>query len=251
MQKLSELSKNKKKYTPFLLLQMITCGIFCLWAVMGSLPTGWVYDIGAGEGKEQGQWPDKTVDLLERQEDAKDCFVSQEAVTLKGGALVECPLMRLRDVEWQGEHTTRVKRVRRTVFISEYQLLSNPDAWWRKLVRIFVTGGTYNRYFLMELPDKSYLCTYFDDYLLLRNSLRREDVYPVGYMRRSTPQERQMLEGMAKKYGVGADYVLDMYRHGKMSGNTDLLLRFAVAFLGTCAICLVLDRLKSCLKAKK
>lgn len=246
MQKLSELSKQKEKYTSMLLLQIFICGIFCLWAVMGSLPTGWIYDIGTGEGKQQGQWPDNTVRQLERQEDAEDFFRSQEPVTLKSGVLVECPLMRLRDVEWRGEHTTRVKRVQRTVFISEYQLMPNAATWWRKLVRIFITGGTYNRYFLMELPDKSYVCAYFDDYLLLKNTLRQKSIYPTGYLRQSTPQERQILEGMAEVYGVSADYVLDMYRHGKMSGNMDLLLRFAFAFIGACAICFGFGRLERC-----
>ncbi len=235
---------KKNKYSPLLLLQIAACGIFCLWIVMGSFPTGWIYDIGVSEGTAQGEWPDSSVSQLTGQEALESYFLQQTPTTVNGSHLIQCPLMRLRDVNWAGEHHTRVKRVKRTVYVSEYLTLSNPVSWWQNILRVFATGGSYNRYFLMELADSSYVCVYFDDYILWRNMFSEGSIFPTGYLRQSTADERSMLESMEGKYHVNASYVLDLYRHGKMSESIDLILRAVLAFIGTCAICLVWDQVK-------
>ena len=84
----------------------------------------------------------------------------------------------------------------------------------------------------MELGDNSWLCVYFDDYLTLTGT----EVYPVGYVRYTTTEERRMLERMAEDYEVDTVYVLDMYRHGKVNWMPDLALRLAVLAVGGFAV---------------
>ena len=81
---------------------------------------------------------------------------------------------------------------------------------------------------------------YFDDYLKLTGT----DRYPVGYVRSATIQERQMLERMAEDYDVDSKYVLDMYRHGKVTWVTDMLLRFGVLVVVITIITVVWDSIK-------
>ena len=78
--------------------------------------------------------------------------------------------------------------------------------------------------YLTELGDGSWLCVYFDDYLTLTG----EDEYPTGYIRYTTTEERRVLNQMQADYDVDPVYVLDMYRHGKVSWMLDVLLRLAV-----------------------
>ncbi len=85
-------------------------------------------------------------------------------------------------------------------------------------------GGYYNRYYLTGLEDGSWLCVYFDDYLILTGT----DSYPTGYVRYTTTEERRILNQMAEDCEVDTVYVLDMYRHGKVSWMIDVLLRLAV-----------------------
>ena len=61
-------------------------------AVMAALPTGWLYDLWAGTGTEQGQEPDAGVELIRRQEDIEAFFLSQAPATVPGGELRACPL---------------------------------------------------------------------------------------------------------------------------------------------------------------
>jgi len=222
-------------------------GAVLVLAVMTALPTGWLYDLWAGTGAEQGKQPSGDVQQLQRQEEIETCFLSNAPVTVAGGELAPCPLARLRDVGQEGTHYHHNGGTKRSVYVSEYITADYPLSAWEYVLQRVAAGGFYNRYYLMELGDNSWLCVYFDDYLTLTGT----DTYPTGYVRYTTTEERRMLNRMAEDYDVNPAYVLDMYQHGKMSGNTDLLLRFAVAFLGTCAICLLLDRLKSCLKAQK
>ena len=84
--------------------------------------------------------------------------------------------------------------------------------------------GYYNRYYLTELEDGSWLCVYFDDYLTLTGG----DEYPTGYLRYTTTEERRALSQMQADYDLDPVYVLDMYRHGKVSWMLDVLLRLAV-----------------------
>ncbi len=90
-----------------------------------------------------------------------------------------------------------------------------------------LVGGFYNRYYLTELEDGSYLCVYFDDYLTLMGA----DEYPTGYVRYTTTEERWTLNQMAEDYDIDTVYVLDMYRHGKVSWMLDILLRLAALFV--------------------
>ena len=87
-----------------------------------------------------------------------------------------------------------------------------------------LAGGFYNRYYLMELEDSSYLCIYFDDYLTLTGA----EEYPTGYIRYTSTEERRMLNQMSEDYDVDSVYVLDMYQHGKVNWMLDVTLRLAV-----------------------
>ena len=66
--------------------------------VVLALPTGWLYDLWAGTGTEQGQQPGGDVQQLQRQEEIETCFLGSTPATVDGGELAACPLARLRDV---------------------------------------------------------------------------------------------------------------------------------------------------------
>ena len=116
------------------------------------------------------------------------------------------------------------------MYVSEYIAADYPLSLWDRAVQSMV-GGFYNRYYLLELDDGTCLCTYFDDYLTLMGG-----EYPAGTVRHTTTEERRMLERMAEDYEVDTVYVLDMYRHGKVSWMPDLALRLAVLAVGGFAV---------------
>ena len=198
-------------------------GAALVFAVMAALPTGWLYDLWAGTGTEQGQEPGAGVELIRCQEDIEAFFLSQAPATVPGGELTACPLARLRDVGQEGVHARSRHGVRRSVYVSEYVTADYPIPTWQRLLQGAI-GGFYNRYYLMELGDNSWLCVYFDDYLTLTGT----DTYPTGYVRYTTTEERRMLKRMAEDYDVDPVYVLDMYRHGKVNWMVDIGLRLAV-----------------------
>ena len=204
------------------ILRNIICAALVLLVLLAA-PTGWLYDLRAGEGTGQGQRPSADVQWLQRQEDIETFFLSSTPATVNGGELVACPLARLRDGAQEGEHTHHNSGVKRSVNISEYIYANYPLPPLQRFVQGFV-GGYYNRYHLLKLEDGSWLCVYFDDYLALTGA----DNYPTGYVRYTTTEERRMLNQMAEDYDVDPVYVLDMYRYGKVSWMMDILLRLAV-----------------------
>ncbi len=205
------------------ILRNVVLTVLAFWLVLAT-PTGWLYDLWAGTGTGQGQRPGEGVSQLRRQEDVQSFFYTQTPATVTGGGdLVACPLARLRDVEQEGVHYYNSTSAKRAAYISEYIFADYPLPPWQRALQGLV-GGFYNRYYLTELEDGSYLCVYFDDYLTLVDG----DQYPTGYVRYATAEERRMLDRMAADYGVDTVYVLDMFRHGKVSWMLDLLLRLGV-----------------------
>ena len=211
--------------------QMLIGLIACLWIIMGSFPTGWLYDLGAGTGTEQGQKPGSDVSQLHGQNEVEQLFLDQKPVTVTGREVISCPLMRLRDLRQEGTHYTRGHGIKKTVNISEYCMFSYPGNLLQTVSRLFLTSAFYNSYHLLELEDGSYICAYFDDYLLYQNLLNGEIDYPTGYIRYTTTEERRMLNQMSKDYDVNPVYVLDMYRYGKSSWMIDLSLRLVITFV--------------------
>ena len=213
---------KKESVSLVIVLQNVIYIVLSLLVLL-SAPTGWLYDLWAGEGTEQGQQPGADVQKLRQQEDIETCFLSNTPATVNGGDLAACPLARLRDTGQAGVHTHNNSGVKRTVSVSEYIYADYPLPPLQRFVQGFV-GGYYNRYYLAELEDGSWLCVYFDDYLAWMGA----DNYPTGYVRYTTTEERRMLNQMAEDYDVDSVYVLDMYRHGKVSWMLDVLLRLAV-----------------------
>ena len=205
------------------ILRNIVCAALALWLMLAA-PTGWLYDLWAGTGTGQGQRPGEGVQQLRRQEDVSSCFYAQTPATVTGGDLVACPLARLRDVGQEGTHYHHNGGAKRSVYVSEYITADYPLSAWEYALQRVAAGGFYNRYYLMELGDNSWLCVYFDDYLALTGT----DTYPIGYVRYTTTEERWMLKQMAEDYDVNPVYVLDMYRHGKVNWMVDIGLRLAV-----------------------
>lgn len=113
---------------------------------------------------------------------------------------------------------------KRSVYVSEITADYPLPAWEYALRRVAAGGYLY---YLMELGDNSWLCVYFDDYLTLTET----DAYPTGYVRYTATEERRMLNRMAEDYDVDSVYVLDMYRHGKVSWMLDAGLRLAVVLV--------------------
>ena len=201
---------------------ILGCVLFS-W-IMLSAPTGWIYDLGAGTGTEQGQMPDPSVSMVYTQADVEEFFLQNTPATAEKDGLIRCPLLRLRDPEYAGRHTRSKKS---TIVISEYISVAYPAGLVRKLLLQFLAGGCYNSYFLAPLEDGSYVCVYFDDYLLLHPGGQM----PVGYVRYATTEEKRMLRQMEEHYEVEPAYVLDMYRHGKVNWTVDLIIRAAVGIL--------------------
>ena len=203
-------------------LRNTICAALVLLVLLAA-PTGWLYDLRAGEGTGQGQRPGPDVQRLRRQEDIETCFLSSTPATVDGGELAACPLARLRDVGQAGVHTHHNSGVKRSVSVSEYIYADYPLPPFQRFVQGLV-GGYYNRYYLAELEDGSRICVYFDDYLAWTGA----DTYPTGYVRYTTTEERRMLNRMTGDYEVDPVYVLDMYQHGKVNWMLDVLLRLAV-----------------------
>ena len=215
-----------KKHSIHTTLRNILCAVLAFLVVL-ALPTGWLYDLWAGTGTGQGQWPSEDVRQLQCQEDVETFFLRKIPATVSGGELVPCPLARLRDVGQEGTHYHHNGGTKRSVYVSEYITADYPLPVWEYALQRIVAGGFYNRYYLMELGDNSWLCVYFDDYLTLTGT----DAYPAGYVRYTTTEERRMLNRMAEDYDVDPVYVLDMYRHGKVNWMLDLGLRLAVVLV--------------------
>lgn len=212
----------KKAFSLLPILRNTICAALVLLVLLAA-PTGWLYDLRAGEGTGQGQRPGPDVQRLRRQEDIETCFLSSTPATVDGGELAACPLARLRDVGQAGVHTHHNSGVKRSVSVSEYIYADYPLPPLQRFVQGFA-GGYYNRYYLAELADGSWLCVYFDDYLAWTGAGN----YPTGYVRYTTTEERRMLKQMAEDYDVDPVYVLDMYRHGKVNWMVDIGLRLAV-----------------------
>ena len=204
------------------ILRNIVCAALALWMMLAA-PTGWLYDLWAGTGTEQGQRPGEGVQQLQRQEDVEAFFWAGTPATITGGELVACPLARLRDAEQEGTHYHRSYGAKRAAYVSEYIFANYPLSPWQRTLQGLV-GGFYNRYYLTELEDGSWLCVYFDDYLTRTGG----GEYPTGYIRYTTTEERRVLNQMQADYDLDTVYVLDMYRHGKVSWMLDVLLRLAV-----------------------
>ena len=204
----------------------ILCAALAVLVVL-ALPTGWLYDLWAGTGLEQGQQPGEGVEQIRVQEDVENAFLAKIPATVNGGDLAPCPLARLRDAGQEGTHDHHNGGTKRSVYVSEYITADFPLPTWEYALQRIAAGGFYNRYYLMELGDNSWLCVYFDDYLTLTGT----DTYPTGYVRYTTTEERRMLKRMAEDYDVDPVYVLDMYRHGKVNWMLDLGLRLAVVLV--------------------
>lgn len=204
------------------ILRNIVCAALALWMMLAA-PTGWLYDLWAGTGTEQGQRPGEGVQQLQRQEDVEAFFWAGTPATITGGELVACPLARLRDAEQEGTHYHRSYGAKRAAYVSEYIFANYPLSPWQRTLQGLV-GGFYNRYYLTELEDGSWLCVYFDDYLTLTGG----GEYPTGYIRYTTTEERRVLNQMQADYDLDTVYVLDMYRHGKVNWMVDIGLRLAV-----------------------
>ena len=213
---------TKETYSLAAVLRNTICAALVLLVLLAA-PTGWLYDLRAGEGTGQGQRPSADVQRLQRQEDIETFFLNSTPATVDGGELAACPLARLRDVGQAGVHTHHNSGVKRSVSVSEYIYANYPLPPFQRFVQSLV-GGYYNRYYLAELEDGSWLCVYFDDYLTWTGA----DTYPTGYVRYTTTEERRMLNRMAGDYEVDPVYVLDMYQHGKVNWMLDVLLRLAV-----------------------
>ena len=216
-----------KKYSPLSILKIV-CGVaFAFWLMMGA-PTGWIYDLGVGTGTEQGQMPDQSVSVVHTQDDVEDFFFQTTPATVPKENLIRCPLLRLRDTNEAGAHTHRTRGGgHRTIFIDEYIPVAYPIGPVRNFRLHTLASGYYNRYYLAPLEDGTYVCVYFDDYLMLRPG----EELPTGYIRDTTTEEKIMLRQIAEDYEVDPVYVLDMYRHGKVNQILDLAIRAGVGLL--------------------
>ena len=234
-----------KKYAPLSILKIV-CGIaVTFWLMMGA-PTGWIYDLGVGTGTEQGQMPDQSVSVIHTQDDVEGFFFQTTPATVPKESLVRCPLLRLRDLGYAGEHTYHNSGVKKTAIVSEYIPVAYPTGPIRSFLLKFLASGHYNGYYLAPLEDGSYVCVYFDDYLMLRSG----DELPTGYIRYTTTEEKTMLHQMAEEYEVDPVYVLDMYRYGKVSWMLDFAIRAGIGIFPLVIGSAIAKRIKRAIRCK-
>ena len=215
---------ERKNIPTALIVKIAAAVIAAFWIITGSFPTGWIYDIKAGKGIKQGQIPDQSVQMIKGQEDVKEFCFGKVPATVTKEDLVQCPLLHLRDERYKGEHKHKVNGGTRSISISEYVHTAYPVDLYTRFYCTFFGSGAYNKYYLAPLDDGSYVCVYFDDYLMMKPSKK----LPTGYIRYTASDEKKMLGMMKEDYTVNTDYVLDMYRHGKVNWLIDLPLRMVL-----------------------
>ena len=237
---------ERKKYSPRSILKIALGIVFGAWLMMCA-PTGWIYDLWAGTGTGQGQTPDPSVSVVHTQSDVEDAYFQDIPVTATKEGLIEAPLLRLRDTDEAGEHTHRTSGGgKRTIFIGEYIPVAYPTGPVRNFLLHTLASGYYNRYYLAPLEDGTYVCVYFDDYLMLRTG----EELPTGYIRDTTTEEKTMLRQIAEDYEVDPVYVLDMYRHGKVILPLELVIRFGVLLLLLVVGSAIMEGIKKVIRRK-
>ena len=128
----------KKTFSLLTILWNTICAALVLWVLLAA-PTGWLYDLWAGEGTEQGQRPGADVRQISRQEDVEAFFLSSTPATVNSGELAACPLARLRDASQEGVHTHQNSSGgKNSVYVSEYIYADYPlpplQQWLQRLV---------------------------------------------------------------------------------------------------------------------
>ena len=190
--------------------------------------------------------PDQSVSVIHTQDDVEGFFFQTTPATVPKESLVRCPLLRLRDLEYAGEHTHHNSGGKKTAIISEYIPVAYPTGPIRSFLLKFLASGHYNGYYLAPLEDGSYVCVYFDDYLMLRSG----DELPTGYIRYTTTEEKTMLHQMAEEYEVDPVYVLDMYRYGKVSWMLDFAIRAGIGIFPLVIGSAIAKRIKRAIRCK-
>lgn len=199
-----------------------------------ALPTSWVYDLGLKAGTEQGQRPGAGVQTIRTDSDISAFIQADEPATVSPEGLIPCPLARLRDSEQSNRriHYSSGRRSSRTFQgFDDYRVLPRDPGVLDRLWQL-LWSGTYNSgYYLKPLEDGTYLCLYLDDCAFLFGE--PEELY-TGWLRSvDAPEEARMLSDMeAEGYDVETMFILDMYRHGKVSQFTEILLRGGIWFAG-------------------
>ncbi|SPT67583.1 Uncharacterised protein [Anaerobiospirillum thomasii] len=218
---------ERKTYRPKSIVKITLGIVFGAWLMMCA-PTGWIYDLWVGIGTGQGQIPDPSVSILHTKSDMKNAYFKKTPITVTKEGLIEAPLLRLRDIDEAGEHTHRTRTAgKQTFFIDEYIHAAYPTGPVRNFLLHTIASGYYNRYYLAPLQDGSYICIYFDDYLMLLPG----KALPTGYVRYATGGEKKMFRRLKDSYNIDRTYVLDMYRQGKIYMILDLAIRAGVGLL--------------------
>ena len=202
--------------------------------VVLALPTSWVYDLGLKAGTEQGQRPGASVQTLQTASDIFTFIQAGQPATVSPEGLIPCPLARLRDSEQSNRriHYSSGRRSSRTFQgFDDYRVLPRDPGVLDRLWQL-LWGGTYNSgYYLKPLEDGTYLCLYLDDCAFQFGA--PEELYTGRLRSVDAPEEARMLSDMeAEGYDVDTMFILDMYRHGKVSQFTEILLRGGIWFAG-------------------
>lgn len=211
---------KRKKY-PFLYgcLRRALYILLAFWLVLGAFPTGWIYDLGAGTGTEQGQRPNGAVRTVTGQGELEALRDGEVPATARGDTFMRCPLMFFRWAEEAGGSS------------NAYYTLQYPFQLWQTTLVNFGLKAQYSSCYLLELEDSSWLCVRLDDYRMLGNLLGGEVRLPAGRVRRATKTEGRMLSNMADYYpyySIETAYVLDTYPDGRVFA-LDAYLRIALA----------------------
>lgn len=217
-------------------MQLIVAAVFLCWMVVGSFPTGWIYDLWAGTGTAAGQKPGVTVVPLTNSGVLENRTIwYEQPFTVTSDTFVQTPLVRLRDPDEAGLHRGSRKTGNTAVTVSEYRTVRQPMGPVTWAFYHLGIAGSYNSYQLVQLEDGSYICAFFDDYRLLGNVFGGPVQLPTGYVRLAEQYEIGMLKTMAEAYPVSTQYVLDMYDYDKMAWWIDKPLRLVLA----CAVLFV------------
>ena len=75
---------QKGNFSIWTVMRTTICLVLAFWILL-SAPTGWLYDLWAGEGTEQGQRPNGDVQQLRQQKDIETFFLEKTPATVGGG----------------------------------------------------------------------------------------------------------------------------------------------------------------------
>ncbi len=153
------------------------------------------YDYGQMAGYPAGEG----VPVLENMEQLNAC---KSYITFETDSIIPLNAYKLRSASDKTDNTYR-RRGRPVSSGRQWPTYSST----RPLTKAYI----YNRYYLVRLPDGSYMAAYLDDAFYWQYKLSGKVQLPLGLVKDMHIQESQLLSPSLEKYGAGGEKILLMF----------------------------------------